>query len=790
MGLTLNLLCIIIISRMKISSGASFFQDVNIQKLLQITKQSYLPYLKDTLEHNTVQARQNILKGLNVKLFNLKLKAEVLSDSSFASTTNLLTLISSSPHTVTGIINNVNTTPQLNRVVSATAQDITGEDTANEYTKLSGVYGEIIIQGEKILIGFSSLDIKSYSTGEDSLSSIVRKINNKELNVSAEVLNNRLVISSHQDINFADNTYGGSGDGLSLRVVPVRDEEEILSNFVQDNFSPANLATTQKYSSYKISEIADNENATANTPLYGLQGNIIINNIAVGVNPGGIVDTPQDIINRIKTIYNIGAIATFEDGRLVIKSQNLTKLLTITDETEGGYTSGLGLNRAGREVNGDNSASLFFENYNLKIISLVSRQKNISYSAEEITGSTSTDENTTLNLSGDLTVNDTKIYLSSSQSLQDIAELINTLQGDVEAEISGKNLLLKSVSSENVYFKIVDNTTGGERDGLGIGKLTQEVISLPAKIITGSISADESTVLNISGTLRIGDKIINIGKEYATNTLSEIATRINSTYDIGVTATVENNQLVIKGDAEIDFVDAAEGGFGGVDGALGLSYKGTNYILQPHNAVFSVSDKIYSSSSDFTSDGVPLVNFVLKSAMQDDEENAISTQLTSLDNVSGIRENIINLTEEYNSIMSDLNKLTGILSNGKVEEGMFFKNSTLENLKQNLKDIFSDKTKESMQKIGFTFLPDNTVDINQKKFYQNIEKNFPEVINTFTSPEEGVAQKINELFEDIVLGDGLPNVDVRDESRYSYYQNIKLLNFLSFSPGQLVNIFV
>lgn len=771
--------------------GESFFQNTDVQKLFRITKQLPLPFIEDMARITLSQNRQSILKNLNVKLFNLKLKSEILSDTSFEGVANLLTVISSSPHAISGIISSANTTDQLKRIVSLTSQEITGDSTANEYTKLN-VQGEIIIQGKKIPIGFSPLLESSYSTGYDSLYSIARKINNSELNVTAKIINDRLVILSFQDISFADNTWGGKSNGLGLRMMPTKGEGEILTYFVKDTHIPKNLATTQKYSSYKISSITNNENATQLTPLYGVEGNLIINNVVISVNPGGVVDTAQTLINRINSTRNIGATAEFIDGRIVIKSSDLAKQLNITDETKGGYMQGLGLTRAGKKGNGDIMSSIWFEKHNVQIISLASYQKNISYSVQEITGDNSSDEKSALGLSGYLMINNTRIYIFPNYSLSDIKSLINILQKDVRAEISGKRLLLVNATQDRTYFNIDDKTSGGQRNGLGIGKDKREIIGLHPKIISGIPSADKDTILNISGILRINDKIINIGREYETMTLSKIADRINSIYDIGVTATIEDNKLVIRSNNDIDFVDETVGGFGGLQGALGLSYRDVNYISQPHNAVFSVDGKIYSSTSNFTSDGVPLAKFILKSEMN--EENIASLQLTSFNNVSAIKKNIVELINEYNSIMQDLNKLTAILPNSFITEGLFFRNITFEKLKQELKNIFQDKTKEDLNKIGFVFNKNGEITINEKVFQENLDKNLLKVINIFNSQEDGITKRINDLFKNIVLSDGIPNVDVRDESKYSFYRNVGYFSLLSHKisqrKGYLINIMI
>jgi len=782
---------------------SGIYQSIYSRQLMTLSAQSPTSILNYRLQQYQEEGNSSLLRGLNLKLFNLRVSAEKLANPSWEGVMQRWIVVSSNPQILTAQISFTNTSDFQQKFASFSAAEITGNPFATPNTKLSGVFGYLLINGKKISIGTSKVSTDDTRGIYDTLNSIASRINNTEdLEIKAEVLDNRLVLTSPsgRDLSAADKTLGGDKGGLGLRVLPVWSEEEVLSQFIPNLTSPLTIAQIQKVSSFSASLIADNPSATADTILWGVSGNLNINGKLVTVNTAGIADTLNTIAERINRRLDIGVKAEVENNRLILTSLDFAKPISIIDETKGGFAGGpqgLGLSRSANSGGKDTSSATYQASYQVKVVGIAKAQKNISYQAGEITGNEQAETSTPLGLSGYLTINETKIYLNPTQSLDDLRAIINSLSLGVEASLSDGQLILASSSPTTNTFTLEDQTTGGLRGGLGIGRPSTVVKGASAQLITGNLEANADTYLTeISGLLKINGKEIILGLPNSTDTLSRIAERINQTSGIGVVASIEDDRLVLRSTSAsaINIEDYTTGGYAGGKGALGLVTSSSTFQA-PQNAVYTVDERIYSQPSNLVRDGIPGVIFTLRSpsSLLDGEVITVATQVTSQNSIELVESSIQSFVEDYNQVMTSLNEYLTLTSE---EKGAFYQNQTLLNFRDKLKGNVLEGVESatlSLSQVGITTVSngkkDFTLKLSKSKLSELLASNLIQVVSLFNNPEDGIALRVAKQLNSLVLGDGIPDIDIGNRLRFTLYQPSKLPVTLGTTgqEGSIVN---
>lgn len=497
-----------------LNAARGLFQDTDVQQLLTTNKVNVRPVISFQISQDFLTFKKQLLVDLNQKLFNLKVSSERLTDPSFFSALHFVSVISSDL-AVRASTEDFNTDAYQSKLASASAEEITGNSSANEYTALTGVSGYLLIEGKRITVGTNPYETKSDKGYADSLMELKNRINSLDIESRADIVNGKLVIFSPagRTASVGDFTYGGKENGLQIVPVPKWDVSDVLSNFItgQNPRVTPTQAEILQVQSFTAGDLSGNKQATSSTPIYGISGNVIINGIPVAFDTSGITDSLQSFANRVNALSSrLNAAAYVDaDNRLVLYSTERTKTLEVRDETAGGFAGGpggLGLSRSANSGSIDTSAASTVGLNDISIMGIAQRQKNVSYSAAEITGNSSATETTTLGISGNLVINGTRVYLMSYESLKDVASVINGMGAGVTASILDGKLHLESSSANSVGFTLADNSTGGAKGGLGVGTPSREVRSAPLQVITGNMSADENTFLNgISGSLQFKD---------------------------------------------------------------------------------------------------------------------------------------------------------------------------------------------------------------------------------------------------------------------------------------------
>lgn len=741
-----------------------------VEQLYYSLKQSPLKFISSSLKLEKLQEKKISVKNLNISLYELKLASLSLKDF-FDGIVNKLNIVSEDFHTITGNVDF--STSSLSKFYSYSVEEITGNPSATEYTPINDVWGYLIIQGKKISVGMD----REGNFQPFTLQQLKRKIMESVKDVEVKIENNRLYLFSNGKLNVADMTEGGKRGGLGIKILPQYKEEEVVK-YLFTNSSKLKLEDFQKISSFSADQITGIPEADENTPLYGVYGEVIIQQEKFRINSYGTVDTLNTLKERINQNKFLKVVAEIdEEKRLILKPADINVSISIEDLTEGGAAGGLGLSRSAGVSLKEHSASGFYQEYRVNIISPSQKQLNISYSVKEITGNPYATSQTPLGLSGEIILEGKRIYLYENLDLKNISEMINSLVPQVKSYILDGRLVIEKNTSEKNYFSIVDMTTGGATEGLGINRAGYVWTSLPVENITGNPEADENTPLvGVSGLLEINGVRIEIGINYF-DTLKQIAEKINSAEDIGVEAMIINNrlQLVSKNSSVVVVRDYTSGGFGGGEGALGITSE-FSVVFPPKNSVYLMDDRVYSDTLNKVSDGVSGIEFFLKNP----SDYSIKLQLTNQNNIYEIEESIKNFLEKWNRAIENLNQLLRI--DGENKRGIFYKSKTLLEFYNKLLENFTTHLIEELKKIGIEMDKENILKLNEEILKRNIYYNLSGVLKIFGE----IGKNINNFLQELIFSDGIPQVDLREETRFTIYKREKWLPVNIFKKGTIL----
>jgi hypothetical protein len=743
------------------------FESYWIKELYYSTKQSPLSFLPSQMKIETLSERKISLKNLNISLYELKLVSNSLKDFFNSGIFNKISMVSKEPKIITG--ENLISTSSLSKFVSYSVEEITGNPFATPETLIRDVWGYLIIQGKKILVGmdergnFQPFTLKNLKT----------KILEIAPDVEVKIENNRLYIFSNGELNIADMTAGGKKGGIGIRFLPKYGERELIK-YVFSNNQFLKLEDFKKVASFSASQITGISEADENTPLFGVYGKIIIQGQEFQINSYGMVDTLNTLKERINQNSLLQVRAEIdEEKRLVIRPKDIGIKISIEDQTSGGEMNGLGLSRSAESSEEDLSASTFFEEYRANIISVAKKQVNISYSAKEITGNPFADENTPLGISGEIIIEGKSIYIYENLSLKEISQLINSYSG-VRSYTLNDILVIEKKTDEKNYFDLIDNTTGGLVEGLGMNR-GYVFISLPAKNITGERNADDLTkLIGVSGVLEINNNRIEIGGEYFPS-LREIAERINSLENTGVEATIVDNRLKItsRNGLPVQIRDYTSGGFSG-----GLRiYPEVLIVSYPENSVYSFGGNIYSETSNRVSDGVSGAIFNLKNP----SSSEIKIQLTDQNNIFEVKENFKKFIEKWNIAVKNLNEYLRI--DGENKKGIFYQSETLQNFYNKFVGNLNSSILRELEEIGIKKEENNLLTLAEEKLEKNINTNLYKVLKI--SGEIG--NILSKFFENLIFADGIPEVDITENTRFTLYKREEALltKFFLFKKGAI-----
>lgn len=328
--------------------------------------------------------------------------------------------------------------------------------------------------------------------------------------------------------------------------------------------------------------------------------------------------------------------------------------------------------------------------YDLRVSKLAQAHKLIS--------ATHTSANEELGANGSFLINGKQIQVVSGDSLTSVATKINNAGAGVTASIlNGDN--------GQVFLSLTASETGAKSkihlSNIGSGTVLESVLKLTtgSEIIrnagTNSASTDRftsadtalGTLLNMSspssGTIRINGTNIDI--DFANDSLTAIASRINNAGITGVSASVVSEtdngttyyRLKITGDGSTPVFTDSNNLLKNI-GVLQNSYQ--NQLVAAQDAEFTADGVSFKRSSNQITNVIPGVSFTLLSA---DATTPKQTTLTFNRDTESIKKTVNDFVGAFNS-MVDFLKQTASFDKDTLQTGILFGDSTVEMVRDTL----------------------------------------------------------------------------------------------------------
>ncbi len=203
-----------------------------------------------------------------------------------------------------------------------------------------------------------------------------------------------------------------------------------------------------------------------------------------------------------------------------------------------------------------------------------------------------------------------------------------------------------SVSNENVAKASAGNGSATGSYSLVVGALAKAQVT----VTNGTTPASDTTIVASGGSLTIGGVSVGITGDV---TLQGLATAINETADIGVTASVVRSgsayQLVLTGrntGATESFTVT-----NGLSGGAGVSFPGTN-AQEAQDAAFTINNVPINSSSNTIEGAIPGTTLTLQ------QESATPVTVTITADLSSVEELVKKFTSAYNDLAAFLEQQT------------------------------------------------------------------------------------------------------------------------------------
>lgn len=287
--------------------------------------------------------------------------------------------------------------------------------------------------------------------------------------------------------------------------------------------------------------------------------------------------------------------------------------------------------------------------YSLKVFQLAQSQK--------LSSLAQTDSKSTLNLSGTFTIGGKEISVVASDTLQNIADKINTANGDVTASLinggTGKTYLTltskTSGTANNVKFS---DTTGNVLSTLGFSATSIRDGSGNLAKSFGADSADAKlntfAGFNTTGATTVTLNGQNLVIDPTTDTLNTLKDKVNAL--TGVSATVvsatENGQTVYRLQIDGNTAPPTFGSESSVFTDLGFT-KRTSELVAAKDAYYQLDTVNLRSASNTVSTAIPGIPLTFVSA---DSQNGKATTISLTRDSSTTKSNIQRFVDAYNGV--------------------------------------------------------------------------------------------------------------------------------------------
>jgi flagellar hook-associated protein 2 len=245
----------------------------------------------------------------------------------------------------------------------------------------------------------------------------------------------------------------------------------------------------------------------------------------------------------------------------------------------------------------------------------------------------------------------------------------------------------------------VVKASGGAGGATGTYSILVDQLAKAQVTATNGTTPDaDTTIVASGGSLTIGGVVVSVTGDV---TLQGLATAINETQDIGVTASVVRQgasyQLVLTGRE----TGAAEAFTvtGGLTGGSGVSFNPVNY-QEAQDAEFTVNNVPVTSSTNSIEDVIPGTTVTL----QQESTTPVTVMITA--DLSSVEELVKKFTSSYNELMSFLE--TQAKAYGNKERDNIGGDPLVRQLRNSLsrvtgKEVATGSTFTSLSQVGLTF---------------------------------------------------------------------------------------
>lgn len=523
---------------------------------------------------------------------------------------------------------------------------ITSIGTYDKYSTLTGnayVNTDMTFSEGNFILSLGDKSVEFHVVEGESITSVMNKINNSDVGISASIQNNRLVLTSKtpgseeiklQDgtSNFAELTgFVGSGGSITNSVVK------------------GQLST---YTSAYTAMSAQNQGISAGNffvHLTDANGNIT-DTVEINVLKNESINSIMEKINN----SGLGITASINDsGKMVItRNSSDTAGGVLVTRGSSDFTNKIGFTSGGHQsvdVNQGSSAQIVSQN------SVTGSRK---FSVGDFT----------LRLTGE-NAKDITISIDSSDTIDTIIHKINSMDIGITASLdaNGKVVFerdadmgeggIEIIKGSSDFTTVLGFTKGGAQSAVTVEGNTAEIISKTAVSASKRFSAGDFTI-SLTGE-NAKDITINISE---TNTITDIINKINE-QNAGITAYLDSDRkLVIKRDA-----DMGEGGIEIKKGSsnftneMGFTSGGNAIISAQTGSVATITGT--STVNTAESSGYSAGNFYIQMYNKDGSKG----DLIQIDvGTSGINGAVDSVATIVNTINSKNAGITASIVNGKL----------------------------------------------------------------------------------------------------------------------------
>lgn len=428
------------------------------------------------------------------------------------------------------------------------------------------------------MTGENATEININITENDSIQSIIEKINSKNAGVTASLdSNNRLVLS--RDID--------NGDG-TIQVIKGSSNFTNVAGFTTGGYQTASTVEGVTASITSTNTVSSSKRFT--------DGDFIINDVHINISS---TDSINDIVDKINA-SSAGVTASIVENKLVLtKDADQGAGNIVVQKGSSNFTKEMGF------TTGGDLTAKFDDGSSTSIISTSTAQTAMSngYTAGDFyikwTDASGVDKSITVNI-GNSGAN------GSVDSVSKIIESINSQNAGVTASLdsSGKLVITRDesegagsltiVKGTSDFTNVIGLTSGGSFSGVSEGGLAATYTVLTSDKLSVSNRATMASMGITSGSFLINGVEIAVN---ATDTIDDVIGRINTIFndskykDIAVTAEFKNNQIVLttkkaSADARID-VESGSTNFTQVVGFTDIASR-NNAVELGQNAKFNI----------------------------------------------------------------------------------------------------------------------------------------------------------------------------------------------------------